>query len=187
MANRINRNHGSWLLSEPPAAIWTLDQTALPMLIKVNASTSLIGMGKKDRSVEWRARQLVKFAQATLEDLAAVPRPYTDRDLAKLTAEQQEKVQLAEMNAHMQVMPGWGEAHIPGMKGWADQFGEKYGLERSGDKERIDDPLQAMRELASAYAETGLAGDAEAAKVMADGFKDAMCRHWEGKHRGRRI
>jgi hypothetical protein len=142
---------------------------------------------KSAKGRERVVRNWLKVAKASMDDLDAIPRPYDDRDLAKLTVEQQEKVQLAEMNAHMQVMPGWGLSHIPGAKEWSGQFNAKYGLGQFTDKERIDEPLQAMRELASAYADTGLAADAEAAKRMAEGFKDAMCRHWEGKHRGRRI
>jgi hypothetical protein len=123
---------------------------------------------------------LNKVADMVLEGVAATSKPYDRRSLAALTSEQQVKVSDAEMDVYMYVMVGWNRANDLELKEWSQEFNVKYGIE-SGDEERIDEPLRKMRELAKAYAVSGLASDETEAKRMAEGFKDAVVRHCRQK------
>jgi len=137
--------------------------------------------GDMEKLSESSQRLILDVALKLYEEVTAIPRPYEPHHLARLSTDQQEKVQAAEIPAYLSVKLGWSRTHIPGLKERSQQFNAEYGIEPGGDKTWIDEPLERMRALARTYAETGLAADEAEAKRMAEGFKNAIVHHCQQK------
>jgi hypothetical protein len=104
------------------------------------------------------------------KEWASLKRPYDRRDFADLPEAHRAKIAENEIGLYGAVSLSVAKTRDTQAIQWADD----RGIERTDEKTLIDKPLQHLKDLAQAYAESGLAQDDAEAKRMADAYKDAI-------------